>query len=486
VLPVGPEPISPGLAIKPGDILAGKYQVERTLGIGGMGVVVAARHIAVQHRVALKFLLPGTVPGRVAAARFLREAQNATAIQSEHVVRVVDLGTLENGAPFLVMEYLDGLDLARLLALKGPFDPASAVGYVLQALVALAEAHAIGIVHRDLKPSNLFLTERSDGAPLIKVLDFGISKAMSSEFGPRDSLTRSGGIVGSPSYMAPEQIRSSKHADARTDIWAIGVILQELVTGRTPFIAEQVSGVLAAIVADHPTAPRALTPGVPRGLEQVILKCLEKDPRNRYASVRDLAQALGPFAPPEMQELVGRIAAITARKSGRVEALTRLDGSPPDPDAGRLSRTGGAWTKSLALGSGRFGARVRIALGLCVVALGAVVLLRTFDDSRVTASKRLPVEPAISAASAPELSAPSAAVASAGPTSTRGVSSPSPSPPIVAPLPEVVAAPAPQIAPPPAASIVKKKRAPRRTPKPSAATSGNAPRPVSEIVLDRR
>ncbi|HVJ20233.1 MAG TPA: serine/threonine-protein kinase, partial [Polyangiaceae bacterium] len=213
--------------VREGDLLAGKYRVERVIGVGGMGVVVAARHLHLDVRVALKFLLPSLKQDGEIVARFLREGQAAARIKSEHVGRIMDVGSFDDGSPYLVMEYLEGRDLAAELASRGRLSVAEAVAHVLQALEALAEAHQSGIVHRDLKPSNLFLTRRADGSALIKVLDFGISKAAFGE-GGEAVLTRSQGIMGSPQYMSPEQIRSAKRVDQRSDIWSTGVILHEL------------------------------------------------------------------------------------------------------------------------------------------------------------------------------------------------------------------------------------------------------------------
>src|SRR5215471_10970483 len=189
--------------VKVGDILVGKYRVERILGVGGMGLVVAATHLALGQVVALKFMLPQIVGSGEAMERFLREARAASRLRGEHIAAVKDLGTLENGAPFIVMEYLEGMDLAHLLRARGPLPPPEAVDYVLQACEALAEAHAQGIVHRDLKPANFFLTRRPNGTPLIKILDFGISKiAVAGE----KSVTRTAAVLGSPQYMSPEQV----------------------------------------------------------------------------------------------------------------------------------------------------------------------------------------------------------------------------------------------------------------------------------------
>ena len=209
--------------VEQGDVLAGKYRVDRVLGVGGMGVVVAATHLQLEERVALKFMLPEAYGDPDLAARFTREARAAVKLKSEHVARVLDVGTLDTGAPYIVMEYLDGTDLADELHKKGPLPVHEAAEYVLQACDALAEAHALGIVHRDLKPANLFLTRRGDGSPLVKLLDFGISKT--SAFNDAGvAMTKTAAMMGSALYMSPEQMTSPKDVDARADVWALGTI----------------------------------------------------------------------------------------------------------------------------------------------------------------------------------------------------------------------------------------------------------------------
>src|SRR5690606_6138867 len=236
-----------GAPVQVGEQLLGKYVIERVLGQGGMGVVVEAAHIALGHRVAIKFLLPEACNHPGAVERFLREARAAVQIQSEHVARVSDIGKLETGLPYMVMEFLDGNDLSEESQARGVLPVDEAVKYLLEALEAIAEAHALNIVHRDLKPANLFLAKRQDGTRTVKVLDFGISKAVQSG---ELNLTQTSSMMGSPLYMAPEQIRNSKTVDARADVWSLGVILHECLSGRTPFGGTTLSGVLAAIVAD--------------------------------------------------------------------------------------------------------------------------------------------------------------------------------------------------------------------------------------------
>ncbi|HMI83926.1 MAG TPA: serine/threonine-protein kinase, partial [Polyangiaceae bacterium] len=297
-----PEPVSaadlPENAPQPGDVLAGKYRVESVLGVGGMGMVLLVRHIDLGQQMAIKLMMPGVIHDDQAAARFVREARAAAAIQSEHVVRIFDVGTFDSGLPYMVMELLRGEDLSQLAARETQLPIEEAVDYVLQASHAIAEAHARGIVHRDLKPSNLFVTTRSNGTPLVKVLDFGISKALNPEVdGPSSAnLTATSALMGSPLYMSPEQVRNAKHVDARTDIWALGVILHELLTGAPAFSADTLPGICAAITADDPPLLRSLREDAPAELEAVLSKCLEKNVNKRYQATKEFMAALRPFA----------------------------------------------------------------------------------------------------------------------------------------------------------------------------------------------
>jgi serine/threonine protein kinase len=278
--------------LAPGTLVAGKYRVEGVIGEGGMGVILAARHEELDRPVALKLLRDPR--GGDDETRLLREARALSRLESEHVARVLDVGRLDDGAPYLVIERLEGKDLARALRDRGALPAAEAVDCVLQASEAVAEAHALGIVHRDLKPSNLFLTRRRDGSACVKVLDFGISKVEGA--GDERSLTGPSAVIGSAWYMSPEQLRSSKHVDARTDVWALGVVLHELVAGTPPFDAETAAGVGARIAAGTPLRLRDVRPEAPAGLEAAILRCLEKDPAARFADLAELARAIAPFA----------------------------------------------------------------------------------------------------------------------------------------------------------------------------------------------
>jgi len=280
-----------GLEITPGSVIAGKYRIERVLGKGGMGVVLGAWHLHLDEPVAIKVLRGELAADPVIVERFLREARATAKIKSRHVVRVTDADRLpSSGAPYLVMEWLEGSDLASIVHHEGPLDPARAVRHVVEACEALGEAHAIGIVHRDLKPSNLFAARRGDGPPCTKVLDFGVSKLLGEE------LTRTDVKLGTPNYMAPEQMVSARDVDGRADIWALGVVLYKLVTGTVPFRATTAAELGMMVLFGEPTPPEQARPDLPPALAQVILRCLRRERAERFASMAELAAALAPFA----------------------------------------------------------------------------------------------------------------------------------------------------------------------------------------------
>jgi len=291
-----------------GSVIDGKYRVDRILGQGAMGVVLAATHLELDQRVAIKVLQSSQAERDDGARRFLREARACAKIQSEHVVRVLDVGRLRAGSPYIVMEYLEGRDLAGVLLQRGPLPVLAAVDYLLQACDGVASAHTQGIIHRDLKPSNLFLASLPDGGEIIKVIDFGISKA---RFDPdsRD-IVRTQGMLGSPVYMSPEQMTASHEIDARCDIWAFGVILYELLTGRPPFSADTIPQVCALVLHGTAAAARLVRPDVPLMLEEIIHRCLQKEPRHRFAHIGELATYLADFASPSLARLAERVSRV--------------------------------------------------------------------------------------------------------------------------------------------------------------------------------
>ncbi|MBX3227056.1 MAG: serine/threonine protein kinase [Labilithrix sp.] len=294
----------------PGTVLAGKYRVDRVLGHGGMGYVLAATHLHLDEPVAIKFLHAAHAGDSERIARFVREAKAVRKIRSEHVVRVLDVGVLDHGVPYIVMEFLEGSDLDGILRRSGRQAIATAVDFILQTSEALAEAHCQGMVHRDLKPANLFVTKRADGHDLVKVLDFGISKVIDA--GGESALTKAGTMLGSPLYMAPEQIRSFSAVDGRTDIWSLAIVLHECLVGRPPFDGDSLPELCGRIL-DEPAPPiRAKRPDIPEALEQVILRCLAKDPAARFANVAELANALAPFASDFGRQSVATIAGVFA------------------------------------------------------------------------------------------------------------------------------------------------------------------------------
>jgi tRNA A-37 threonylcarbamoyl transferase component Bud32 len=295
--------------VNPGDILAGKYRVDKILGMGAMGVVVAAVHVALGTRVALKFMLSNNKEAPGSHERFLREARIASQLTTSHVARVTDLGTLDSGAPYIVMEFLEGRDLGAILKERGPLPVEEAVEYVLQACEAIGEAHKVGVVHRDIKPANLFLTTVA-GKPCVKVLDFGVSKVLDAKL----QMTADALALGSPLYMAPEQMKAAKWVDARADIWSLGATLFELVTGKTPFHSATVMELFTKVNFEPPTPLAEYRPDAPAGFEAVVFQCLEKDRERRYENVAELAAALAPFGPEHADVYTAHVAAASGVK----------------------------------------------------------------------------------------------------------------------------------------------------------------------------
>jgi serine/threonine-protein kinase len=437
-----------------GQILAGKYRVEKVLGAGGMGVVVAARHIELESRVALKFLSPGIRSNREAVLRFAAEARRAVKFHSEHVARVLDVGTLDDGAPYMVMELLEGSDLSTWLQERGRLPIDQAVEFVLQACVAVADAHSLGIIHRDLKPANLFCVRRTDGQLSIKVLDFGISKMAEAASGSQSSgmaSTKTATVMGSPLYMSPEQIQSAKDVDARTDIWSLGVVLFELLTGAVPFEGDAFGQLAVKIAVQTPAPVRGYRPDVPDDLEAVIATCLAKDRNRRYPNVAELALALSPFAPKRAKTTVERIVGII-QAAGLSQSALAMPPSPPLREETLLS-PGSVAPDSIAPGSvapwsdtmpGRRSKRAILwALAGCGT-LGAALALGLLLRSPITPpSVAISKKPPVAAGGRPTAieDTPSAAVDTAAPHSAEST------PPIetASPTVEPTASPSPHV-----------------------------------------
>ena len=308
---------------QPGEVLAGKYRIESLIGEGGMGAVLKAHHVDLDEPVAIKCLLPEMMDRTDIVTRFMREAKAAAKLKGEHVARVHDVGRLANNVPYIVMEFLDGADLGEIVEHHGRQDPGIAVDLVLQACEALAEAHSLGIIHRDVKASNFFVVQREGQAPCLKVLDFGIATAPEGT----SDLTSTQSVIGTPSYMAPEQMRAAIKADARSDIWSLGVVLYELLEGARPFRSEVYSELVLKVGMAPPHSME--NPVVPRALRAVVMTCLEKDMERRYQTVAELAVALVPFASDP----------IAARASAdQCARYLRRSGKLDVPDSGPVRR----------------------------------------------------------------------------------------------------------------------------------------------------
>jgi eukaryotic-like serine/threonine-protein kinase len=325
-----PPPMAPpreASPLRPGDVLAGRYHVDRVAGRSGLGVVVHVRHADLGQRLVLKYLPLDACKYPDSTARFLRGARSAMRLQGEHTARTVDAGRLSSGAPYVVSEALPGCDLQEMLRVRGAVTISEAVDFVLQAAEALSEAHAQGFVHGSISALTLFATRRPDGSASIKVLDFGIAQVMrpepmrANELNLDSSPSGANAVIEALACSSPEQLRGSLDIDARTDIWALGAVLHELLSGHPVYQAETIPGLLAMVVADPPLPVTSFRPDAPAALEAVILRCLAKDRNARFATVAELAVALRDFASPELHASVDRITRTLAR-STRQQATT--------------------------------------------------------------------------------------------------------------------------------------------------------------------
>jgi serine/threonine-protein kinase len=318
----------PSVAIRVGDVVGGKYRVEKLLGCGGMGAVVKATHLELDIAVAVKILTLSAMLDPSATLRFKREVRAAARMRSEHAARVLDVGKTETGTPYMVMEYLEGIDFGQLLRANGRIAVHETCEYMLQACQAVAEAHALGIVHRDLKPRNLFLTKGVDGRPLVKVVDFGIAK-LGGVGASVTALTRATALIGSPEYMSPEQMQSPRAVDARSDIYSLGVTLYEMLSGKLPLEADNVPSLLARVMYDDPRPLSMVAPHVPQQLAQTVMRCLAKKREERFANVAQLAVALEPYAARRPPSSADRVFAVLGEKM--LDDSDRTEVAPPSP-----------------------------------------------------------------------------------------------------------------------------------------------------------
>jgi serine/threonine-protein kinase len=451
-----------------GAVLAGRYRVERVLGQGGMGVVVQATHLQLHQSVAMKFLLPEVLGNHQIVQRFLREAQAAVRLKSEHVARVIDVGSLESGAPYMVLEYLEGSDLSNFP--RAQLSVGGIIDLILQACEALAEAHSLGIVHRDIKPANFFITRGADGRPLLKVLDFGISKTPVT--GPNLTATQS--VMGTPAYMSPEQMRSSRDVDHRSDIWALGIVLYELLQGAPPYGGDTFSSMVIKVVTEQVPL---LTVQLPGELAAIVYRCLEKDPALRPQNVAELAQALAPYAQSETQ------AQISVQ---RTRSIVGLEAHRPGTESHPARRSKPASTLSAATGAqtapstGRRRGPIFAGIAAVAVIAGIAIVASTGGGGGGKPDAAVP-------AARPQLATPPtpmpAAVTPAAtqpPMTPPAVIPPAPDvPPAVTTQPAVVTTPPVDAAPEDAAAVhptavVKK---PKKPAKPGAGSSGSAGKP---------
>jgi serine/threonine-protein kinase len=434
-----------------GQMIAGKYRIDSVIGEGGMGFVFAAHHMQLETKVAIKLLKAELASNAEAVARFAREGRAAVRIVNQHVARVFDVGTMDNGAPYMVMEYLDGDDLASVITKRGPMPVQEAVDYVLQACEALAEAHNAGVVHRDLKPANLFCARQPNGTAIIKVLDFGISKItgpIGAQLNPKNTTA----IMGSPFYMSPEQMASTQGVDARTDIWGLGVILYELVTGKPPFDGNGLPEIVMRVATEAPPSLRSSRPDLPAAFEVCILRCLEKDRNNRYKSVGELAIDLGAFGSRRGRVSVENI--LRTLQISKPDALSQSTLGPGAPREGARTIEPFGQTQTELPMRGVSGKAILLGVGIGVLLLVGAIGIRSFlSPSRSKANAV--AQPTATAALVP------VAVASVAPE-------PTPSTPAAAPEPATTRA-----APAASAAQGSKKAAPVATTRAAPKTKAN-------------
>ena len=485
--PIQPAPV---ISVTPGQVIGDRYRIEEPLGWGGMGVVCRATHLGLETPVAVKLIRPDFNADTEFVRRFLNEARRAAVLHSERVARVHDVGQLDTGEPFLVMELLEGLELGKYMQQHAPLPPSDALNITMQICEGLAEAHANGIVHRDIKPGNTFLVRRADGRFGVKILDFGISKQISSD--AMTTLTNSGQSLGSPWYMSPEQMLDASNVDHRSDIWSVGVVLFEMLTDQRPFDGATVPEVCAKVLTAPAPSIRYWRPELDTELEAMVARCLEKHPDDRY---------------PDVATFGAELQAYVARHAGTLDAsIEHTSYFQTDTSEGSIApiaatRISTRRRMRLAHALGIVG--VLVTIGIAGLAFGerAVTAARTGAErlGADLAASRAP-EAAPTLAAAPPVSRPATAPApvAAEPTVTTPapvVDEPTPPAPVVvtpvSPPPVAPAAPEPPapttVTPAPPVITTTPEPATTEAPEPRAlARTRDAERELSASEIDAR
>ncbi|HET9933139.1 MAG TPA: serine/threonine-protein kinase [Polyangiaceae bacterium] len=406
------------MSLSPGDIIDDKYRIVRLIGEGGMGAVYEGENARIHRRVAIKVLHAEVAANGDAVARFEREAQAAGRIGSDHIVEVLDLGTLPSGARYLVMEFMDGDSLSKRIKQRGKLSPHELYPIARQLLEALAAAHGAGIVHRDLKPDNVFLLASRHGNPdFVKLLDFGISK-FSDLHGAVSSMTRTGAVMGTPYYMAPEQAKGSRQLDQRVDLYAVGVVMYEALTGKVPFDAETFNELLFKIVLETPRPIEELAPGMDPNLCAIVRRAMAREPNERFQTADEFRGALDQWA-------AGGGAPLPDASGRYPQVNPNVRASAP-----QFNLTPGNWTE-VPPGLELAGTRNRkplymatAAIVLVVFGAGGFLLISGRESNReaaeaaasasalATSASAVPASSATAAASAPPVALPSETAAS--------------------------------------------------------------------------
>jgi serine/threonine-protein kinase len=453
------------MGLNPGDLIDDKYRIVRLIGEGGMGAVYEGENTRIHRRVAIKVLHANVAGMADVVARFEREAQAAGRIGSEHIVEVLDLGTLASGDRYMVMEFMDGDSLSQRIRQRGRVQPLELYPIARQLLDALAAAHGAGIVHRDLKPDNVFLLRSRRGQPdFVKLLDFGISKFAGSGSGL--SMTRTGAVMGTPYYMAPEQAKGSREVDHRVDLYAVGVILYEALTGQVPFLADTFNELLFKIVLEKPRPIEELAPDLDPGFAQVVTRAMAREPGERFQTAQEMQQSLDEWAARSGYSATSTGAYPASAVAAAPTTRTPVENAP-------LAATPGIWSHTSA-GAAPTQQKPKPSRTGLVVSLGAMVLVAGGAGVFMLISSQTPTAAPSSVASQTPPSTPVAAAPPIAPAPASAAPAPTPAPSAEASKP-VEVTPAPAV--PAQANVARPVRAQpaaRTTPAPQKAAQAPA------------